>query len=133
MPGRDVVTTLVLEPGRYVVFCDISSPDKQQHWKKGMFKLVTVVPSSSSIKPPASDVTVTLVDYTFHLSKPMTAGAHTIRVTNGSASRVHMLAIMRFRPGKTLDDERKWDHHGPEPIEWSTGTTDLDPGSTAYV
>lgn len=133
MPGRAIATTLTLTPGRYVVFCDISTRDHTAHWKKGMFKLLTVVPSSSASAPPVSDVTVTLVDYTFQLSKPLTAGAHIIRVTNASRSKVHMMAIARFRPGKTLDDELKWDHHSPEPIVWTSGTTDLAPGLTAYV
>jgi hypothetical protein len=133
MPGREGAVTIVLKPGRYAVFCDIAAADHVQHWKKGMMKSLTVVPSSASAAAPASDVAVTLVDYTFQLSKPLTAGAHVIRVTNGSASRIHMVAIMRFAPGKTLADEMKWDHRGPEPIEWATGTTDLSPGQTAYV
>lgn len=133
MPGREIATSVVLEPGRYVVFCDIDGPDHVTHWKKGMFKLLTVVPSSKSAAPLASDVTMTLVDYTFRLSKPLTAGAHTIRVTNASTSKVHMMALFRFAPGKTLEDEEKWDHHGLEPIQWTVGTTDLSPGRTAYV
>lgn len=132
-PGREIATTIVMQPGRYVVFCDISARDHVAHWKKGMFKLLTVVPSSNSAAAPESDVTVTLVDYAFHLSKTLTAGVHTIRVTNASKAMVHMMAIARFRPGTTVADEMKWDHHGPEPVMWTAGTTDLSPGNTAYV
>lgn len=133
LPGHDIATTVVLEPGRYAVFCDIAAQDHVAHWKKGMFKLLTVVPSPNPATPPASDVTATLVDYTFRLSEPLTPGGHVIRVTNASASKVHMLAIVRFAPGKTVADEENWDHHGPEPIQWTAGTTDLSPGATAYV
>jgi hypothetical protein len=67
MPGREGAVTIVLEPGRYAVFCDISASDHAQHWKKAMMKSLTVVPSSAAIAAPASDVTVTLVDYAFSL------------------------------------------------------------------
>ena len=132
MPGQDGRVTIALTPGRYVVLCDITSKDHVEHWKKGMIRMVTVTPASRTATPPESDITITLVDYAFQVSTPITPGVHVIKVVNG-ASQSHMLAVMRFAPGKTIEDAAKWDHQSPNPVLWSAGTTGIAPGVVTYL
>jgi uncharacterized cupredoxin-like copper-binding protein len=105
-----VVTTSSLAPGNYLIACFVPSPDGKWHVQKGMFRRLVVTPAPSgatAAAEPKSDITVTLSDYTFAASGPVTAGTHTIRVEN-SGPQLHELTIERLAPGKTLADWQRW-------------------------
>ena len=77
---------------------------------KGMYRRLVVVsaaPAAVGADEPKADVTVTLSDYAFALSAPLSAGTHTIRVEN-SGPQLHELTIERLEPGKTLADWQQW-------------------------
>jgi hypothetical protein len=117
MPGGESNATLTLEPGSYAFVCFVDTPDHVPHVMKGMSHPFTVTAATmAAAVEPASDVTVTLTDYTFTLSKPLTAGKHTIRVENG-ASQPHEIEIVRLDSGKTVGDVLKWaaTYKGPPP------------------
>ena len=104
------IVTLNLAPGHYLIACFIASPDGKWHVQKGMVRRLDVTPTpagTTAAAEPKSDITVTLSDYTFAMSSPLTAGTHTIRIEN-SGPQVHELTIERLAPGKTLDDFQKW-------------------------
>jgi hypothetical protein len=66
--------TMTLEPGKYMLVCWIPSPDGQLHVMKGMVKPLSVTaPATASVEPTA-DITMMMDDYSFDLSKPITAG-----------------------------------------------------------
>ena len=100
-PGRAVEATVMLEPGDYVMFCVIPSPgETMPHAMKGMMAPLTVLPGKSSGAMPTGDVTVTLSDYKFAFSTPLTAGKHIITVTN-AAAQPHELVMLKLNSGKT--------------------------------
>ena len=83
--------------------CHIPAPDGVTHLAKGMFKQFTVIPSATPAAEPKADVTMTLTDYDFTLSAPLTAGRRTIRLVNGAA-QPHEAFIAKLAPGKTAQD-----------------------------
>lgn len=150
MASDSVVITANLSPGNYLFVCFISSPDGKWHVQKGMFRRLVVTPPASgatAAAEPASDVTVTLSDYTFTTSAPLTAGTHTIRVEN-SGPQVHELTVERLAPGKTLADWQKWaaggmkgprltmpvgGFAGPDPGKAGWMTMTFSPGSYLFI
>jgi hypothetical protein len=134
-PGRGLQTvTLTLAPGRYVVICGVPGPDGHPHAMSGMYKTLTVVPSSRVVAAPVTDVAVTMVDYDYKWSTPISAGTHTIGVTNAATQGHHMI-VVRLAPGKSIPDLLTWfgDGKGPPPMTWGSGVTSLSPGTTAYL
>ncbi len=117
-PGKDANATMLLQPGTYALLCFVDIPDHVPHVMKGMVKLLRVTPAAApaALTAPTGDVTMTLSDYTFTLSKPITAGAHTIRVQNG-AEQSHEVELIKLAPGKTVDDLMAWmqNMQGPPP------------------
>ena len=85
MPGGENSATLDLEPGKYVMVCVIPAmADGQPHFMKGMLKEVTVaarpgVEQAGKTVAPKPDVTMTLDDYSFNTSAPITSATKTIR------------------------------------------------------
>src|SRR4051812_44028704 len=109
-PGSASNATLDLEPGSYALLCFVDIPDHVPHLMKGMAKMLRVTPG---LRPAATrhitgDVTMTLNDYSFALSTPITRGAHTIRVENPTASQSHEVELVKLAPGKTLQELMGW-------------------------
>lgn len=146
MPGRDGNATLVLQPGRYVAVCWIPGPDGVPHVMKGMMKELVVTASRGGADLPAADVTVTLSDYAFVPSAPLTAGHHVVLVRN-TAAQSHELVLVKLAPGKTAGDFAAWVEKpegapagellggisGIAPGAENTFSADLAPGTYAFV
>jgi hypothetical protein len=132
-PGGMAIATQVMEAGNYAVVCFVEGADHVPHMKKGMMKPLTVTPSTASIVEPNADVTVTLTDYTFTLSKPLVAGKQTIKVEN-AATQPHEVVLVQLAPGKTMDDLKKWvfDMKGPPPGKPMGGIPGFVKGKNAY-
>lgn len=135
-PGGESNVTLVLEPGSYVAFCIIPAPDGALHVMHGMIAPLTVTPA---IGPPSAlpkaDTTITLRDYVFDLSKPITPGHHVIEVTN-AGMQPHELVITRFPPGQGNRDLEAWAHDPrgkPAPGQGIGGITDIMPGEHVVI
>jgi len=116
-PGAGVVTggdssnaTSRLEPGIYYLVCFIPSADGTPHVMKGMVRRLVVTAPATATTPapdPQADVVLTLADYGFTWSTPLTAGTHTIRVEN-AGPQVHEIGIEQLAPGKTMADWQQW-------------------------
>ncbi|HYV96527.1 MAG TPA: hypothetical protein VE967_03635 [Gemmatimonadaceae bacterium] len=139
-PATESNATLDLKAGEYVMFCVVDVPGGVPHAAKGMIKQLTVTPSTAApAAAPAADVKVTLADYSFTLSKPLTAGSHTIEVTT-SAMQPHELELVRLAPGKKTADFMKWigdamagkAPSGPPPGNAIGGVAPSAPGLTQY-
>lgn len=132
--GGESNATVLLGPGQYVAFCMVPSPDGQPHFRKGMVKAIVVRPSPRAASLPEGDITVTLRDYRFDLSGPLTHGRHLVRVTN-MGQQPHELILSRLAPGKTTRDFVQWIEApaGPPPVEPVGGTTDIPPGGTILI
>jgi hypothetical protein len=135
-PGGGVSElTQMVEPGNYAVVCFVPGPDGLPHLAKGMAKPLTVVASDAPAAPaPEADVTVTLADYGFHTSQPLTAGKHTIKIHN-AGPQDHELILLKLAPGKSVQDVAKWIDHmqGPPPAEPLGGVAGIHTGQDVYL
>jgi hypothetical protein len=116
-PGATTTAMEVLEPGNYAVVCFVEDANHVPHMAKGMMKGLTVTPSpNANMTEPTADVTLTLSDYAFTLSKPLVAGRQLIKVEN-AAAQPHEVVLVQLAPGKTIEDLGKWvmDMKGPPP------------------
>ena len=133
--GGMATTTQMLEPGNYALLCFVPSADGVPHFAKGMVRALTVVADSGPAAPePTADITMTLTDYTFTTSKPITAGKHIIKVEN-HGSQSHELMLARLAPGKKAADIPAWVEkpNGPPPGEPIGGVPAMAKGRSAYV
>ena len=133
--GDTATTTQVVEPGSYVLVCWIPSLDGTPHVMKGMVHPLIVTASAAPVPAaPPADVTMTLTDYDFQLSQPLTAGRHVVQVENAGA-QAHEVVIAALAPGKTLHDFVAWEtggEKGPLPTgEWVGGVNTIDVGGRA--
>lgn len=134
-PGGHSEATMQLAAGTYALVCFIPSGDGVPHLMKGMVKPLTVAPAAANqAEAPAADVRVTLSDYAFHIAPELTAGRHTLQVTN-AAAQPHEVVLMRLAPGKTAQDLLAWvqTHSGPPPAVPMGGTAFLSPGESNRV
>ena len=134
VPGGTTVATQTMEPGNYAVVCFIESADKVPHMAKGMTKPLTVTPvANANMTEPTADVTMTLSDYTFTLSKPLAAGSQMIKVENG-ATQPHEVVLVQLDAGKTIEDVAKWatTMKGPPPGKPVGGIPAFMPGKNTY-
>ena len=133
-PNGETSVTVALQPGNYAVLCFIPAADHAPHVAKGMAKPFKVTPAygAKTAALPKADVTMTLVDYDFALSKPLKAGKHVIRVKNG-ASQPHEVQLVRLDPGKTPADVTAWvdKQEGPPPGLPLGGVVGVAPGTQA--
>jgi hypothetical protein len=131
--GGVAAATQMIEAGNYAVVCFVEGADHVPHLAKGMMKPLTVTPSTAAATEPTADVTLTLSDYTFTLSKPLAAGNQTIKVENG-ATQPHEVVLVQLEAGKSMEDLRKWatDFKGPPPGRPIGGIPAFMPGKTGY-
>ena len=136
--GDSSIVTANLPPGNYLILCFIPSLDGTPHVAKGMSRRIVVTAAAAgavAAPEPKADVTITLNDYSFVTSTPLTAGTHTIRVEN-SGPQLHELTIERLAPGKTVADFRQWvagGMRGTPPVESVGGFAGLDKGKVGWV
>ena len=132
--------TLDLAPGNYAVLCVIPSPnDGKPHVVKGMSKSFTVVPSEVVRAAPVEDLTLTLSDYAFTWSAPVTPGRHVVKVVN-TATQDHELILAQLAPGKSvgdmvkfIEDMEKGTVSGPPPGTPWGGIANMAPGQVNYI
>ena len=140
MPGGEASATLDLEPGNYVLACVIPAmKDGQPHFMKGMVKPLTVaarrgVVQAGNTAAPAADVVMTLDDYDFRLSAPITAATKSIRLRN-VAAQSHEAVIVKLNPGTTVEQflgamEKP---QGPPPGALVGGITGIAKGRTVDI
>jgi uncharacterized cupredoxin-like copper-binding protein len=132
-PGAEANATVELTPGNYALICFVDTPDKVPHFAKGMIHGFTVTPSTVNPMAPTPDVNLVLNDYVFNFDKPLTAGRHTIKVTN-SAAQDHEIQLILLAPGKTMADMQQWimKMEGPPPGSAVGGIASMKPGTTNY-
>ena len=136
-PGRTIASTIPVEAGNYVIFCVIPGPDGVPHVAKGMTRNLTVVPAPAAAAiaaEPTADITMTLIDYGFQLSTPITAGRHTIKFDN-AAAQAHEVVLVKLNPGTTIqqwiDAANKMT--GPLPGQLMDGIAGMAPGRHGYA
>ena len=132
--GGEASATVLLTPGTYVVACLIPSADGVPHLMKGMVRSLTVVPSASPAAALQADAMMTLRDYSFFLSRPLTPGKHVIEVRN-EGTQWHEFELVQLAPGKTAQDVIAFIEHGagtPPGLPLG-GVSPLAAGATSYM
>lgn len=133
MPGQTVATTMNLEPGNYVIVCEIPSSDGITHTAKGMMMPLEVTGEASDAAMAPADVAVGLNEYAF-AGPALTAGEHTIRLEN-NGQEVHEALLIKLEEGKTaMDFAAAFEPGappGPPPGSVVGGVGGLDPGKAA--
>ena len=115
-PGANSNATENLKEGHYAVICFIPSADGVPHLAKGMTSPLEVVAAAGPVaREVPADVTIKLSDYDFHVSSPLTAGSHVIRVEN-AGPQPHELVLVKMEPGKTLNDIKAWEKGGEKGV-----------------
>ena len=134
LPGDEASATLVLAPGHYVILCGVPAPNGKPHFTMGMVKALEVTPSSQPSSEPTPDVRISMVDFSYGMSGPVSAGLHTVRVSN-DAQQGHMMLMVRFAPGKKMADMLAWSPGSstPNPVVWSGGAGYMSPGGVEYL
>ena len=83
---------------------------------------------------PATELTLTLNEWSLNLSGPVHAGRRSIRVRNDGRLEHHAW-VVRLLPGKTLAQAAKWvdDPLTPPPFEGMGGTRAIGAGASVNV
>lgn len=110
-PGDTADVTQFLEPGSYVWVCPIEDDAGTPHFTRGEYATFVVREdggeAAGPVAAPVATGEIRLTEYGFVLGAPLAAGRHTIRVVNAGAEP-HDIALLRFAPGTTLEEVRRW-------------------------
>jgi hypothetical protein len=138
MPPGTSNATLVLEPGNYVIACFVGSARedrKRFHLLNGMFRALTVVPTTTSVAAlPAPDVVVRVsADNSLQYSAPILAGRRVLRVEN-MGPKHYEFSVRRVLPGRTTAEALAWrpvdSPRTPPPFEPVGGLSDVPAGGS---
>jgi uncharacterized cupredoxin-like copper-binding protein len=135
-PGEATELTTVLEPGNYALVCFIPDAKGVPHVAHGMAKALTVVSNQNAgTAEPAADINVTLSDYKFDFSKPLTAGKHTLKIETAAGQQPHEFTFFQLMPGKTAADLIKYVETGmagPPPAKPIGGVAGVAAGRASF-
>ncbi|WP_447983992.1 hypothetical protein [Nitrospira sp. Nam74] len=135
VPGGKSVATMNLMEGNYLLICII--PDKQgvPHMALGMQKALSVKGGKSAlVSEPKAGTTITLRDFEFALSQPITSGMHTIEVMN-HGTQPHEVVVVQLAPGASALDFVKAVEpggSGPPPGKPIGGLVGIETGDHAF-
>ncbi|HEX6576229.1 MAG TPA: hypothetical protein VF042_14775 [Gemmatimonadaceae bacterium] len=134
-PGSTSALTTVLQPGNYAIVCFIPDAKGVPHVAHGMAKALTVTPNpNANMSEPSADITVTLKDYQFDFSQPLTAGKHTLKFVT-APGQPHEFTFFMLQPGRKAEDIPKFVEtgmQGPPPGLPLGGVAAMGAGQAAY-
>lgn len=136
-PEQGSNVTMALTPGSYALICFIPSADGVPHAAKGMVLPIEVTESpASTAGEPSPDVVLTLKDFEFEFSKPLTPGDHVIKVVTAQG-QPHELVLVRLGDGVTAQQvvaTEMGQNKGPRPsYTFVGGVAPMEAGRHAYI
>lgn len=139
-PGRTAQTTVMLEPGDYVMECYVVSPEGKFHSSLGMLRPLIVTRDVSGASAPEADVVITLSNYELVVEGELTRGEQTVRVyVQDQAEGLvgHDVHLARLEEGTRIEDLVEWMDwvdalQSPAPVEFLGGAEEIRPGNTTY-
>lgn len=149
LPGESGSTTGNLAPGQYAFLCFVRSPDGVPHFAKGMIAPIEVTEPASTAALPPGDAELTLQDFAFVGLETLSAGQHTVTVTN-DGPQPHEATIVKLADGIAAADlvpmfTSTEPPTGPPPFTSAGGVAgigngmtvamdvDLEPGNYAFL
>jgi hypothetical protein len=134
-PGATQAATLDLKAGDYAVFDWDTRSNQVPYFVKGMLQPFKVTAGSSAVEP-ASDVAVTLKEYSFDVPTEITAGTHTFKVSN-QGEQPHEMILYKLAEGKTLADLQAYlsstSPSDPLPGDIAGGAVVIGPGMRSWT
>jgi hypothetical protein len=130
VPGSALEATMELPPGRYLLVCDVPSPDGTVHSAKGMVRELEVVGPAPTVPYDPPTITLDLTDYSFTWSVMPGPGQQRIRVRN-VGPQWHEVVMVRLADGARATDVLGWlegGMAGPPPFTPTGGVAPLGPG-----
>jgi hypothetical protein len=135
VPGSQSVATMNLVEGEYLLICIIPDKAGAPHMALGMQKALSVKGGKSAlVSEPKAGTTITLRDFQFALSQPITPGLHTIGVMN-HGTQPHEVVVVQLAPGASaLDFVRAVEPggSGPPPGKPIGGLVGMETGDHAF-
>jgi hypothetical protein len=135
VPGSQSVATMNLVEGNYLLTCVIPDKAGVPHMALGMQKALVVKGGKSAlVSEPKAGTTITLRDFQFALSQPITAGVHTIGVMN-HGTQPHEVVVVQLDPGASALDFVKAVEpggSGPPPGKPIGGLVGMETGDHAF-
>ncbi len=140
-PGRTAQTTVLLEPGDYVMECYLVSPEGKFHNSLGMLRPLIVTEEPTGREAPEADIFITLSNYEMSVEAVNTAGEHTVAVhatENAEGLVGHDVHLARLAPDASIEDLIAWmswidGMRSPPPAEFLGGTEHVGAGRTSYM
>jgi len=131
-PGdTSLATTVSLRAGHYAVLCMIPGPDGVPHVAKGMIRDLVVKPAAYPVAAPlpSAQATISLFDYGYKSSAPITRSTHEVLVRNDGV-QPHELELARLHAGKSMADLAAWAKKmdSPPPADFIGGVSPIAPG-----
>jgi hypothetical protein len=125
-PGRSTLNTQHLEPGLYTIDCWVRSPSGQLHLAAGMSRPLIVTQATSTVPPPAHDITIRVSAGDVLADGDPGTGNRTIGLAaDTDADNVH---LVRLADGTDPDSVIRWMNWGasaglqaPAPAEFLGG------------
>lgn len=134
-PGGTAATTLDLEPGLYVMMCDMEDAQGTAHWREGMLRSLIVLPRANGAVMPTPDANISLMEFAFLAPETLPAGFDLVEVQNAGA-QPHMALVWRLQSNKSLGAVTHWldtPSDTSHPVVLVGGVPDLAPGRRAQL
>lgn len=104
VPGDRATAVMELQPGQHLVLCLVPNKAGVAHVALGMAKPFMVTETrGTGLAAPNPDVVITARDFQFVLSKPITAGSHTIQLVN-EGRQAHEVVLVKLAPDAKAKD-----------------------------
>ncbi len=133
-PGAASELVVDLAPGNYAMACFVPDDKGVPHFAKGMARPVVVAARGGmAAAEPMPDLQVDLADYSFTLSKDVTAGPHTVKIVNTGVQE-HEMFVARLDSGATAEQLVRYVEtgmHGRPPALPLGGASGMVPGAHA--
>jgi hypothetical protein len=104
-PNDEGNATQYLEPGNYVWICPVEDSAGIPNFSKGMVRPFVVRADGGSQSGSEATLAIRLLDFTFAVDTPLTAGRHVIRVEN-RGGEPHDVMLFKLGPGTTMEEVR---------------------------
>ncbi len=102
-PKQSQVAILKLTAGQYAIVCYVQGPDGQAHYMHGMITPLVVTDPAISAVTPQEDNTLTLADYNFTFTQPLSTKVTMLKVIN-NGPQIHEFVLVKIAPNKTYTD-----------------------------
>jgi hypothetical protein len=134
--ASDAAATFDLRPGRYTLVAYEVDTAGRPRANKFIWREFTAVAASVLIPSRfgVPDLTVRTTDSRMEVVGAVRTGQRTIQVEN-NGGRSHDFLVGRLKPGKTIDDVRRWDRDrsDPAPFVYVGGLTPMSGAMTAQT